>query len=172
MRDRIRSDCVESLRDIKNFDIRNFTWIIKNRVTGLWLTVGWISLFSYNRYQKLFMMADDLKTTLSDDKINELLWFYFSLAVSTGILWYIFLASTLLWYWTGKTYRAVKKKLDKNRNHDLERFFRTQVCNKEFLRVFWYCQLQGIYLAMKEVGREEEFFRLKAKYSKIIIPII
>ena len=169
MLSKLKTEISEVPREVKNFDVNNFTWFFKNRVTLVWVGISWVALRFYTEYQDAFLKMDELKTSMSDAEINELLSFYLQWTLTTGVLWYILLSWTLLWYGTWKVYNIVKKQLEEDPNYDFERFFRKKL-GKSFLRLFWYCQLQWMYLAMKEHWREEDFLKLKEKYSDVIIP--
>ena len=77
-------------------------------------------------------------------------------------------------YVTGRAYREAKQYISDKWSLRGYMFFATRkhrAKNRYAEHFLWgYCELQWIYLAAKEMGREEEFFELKKEFTHNVLP--
>ena len=79
----------------------------------------------------------------------------------------LMLGATVVGFQTITSYRRAKRHIEKNNGFD-ERYLRTAL---ESDRIFFnYCPDQGVYLAAKETGHQDEFEKARQKYSVNMIP--
>ncbi|MDA9128974.1 hypothetical protein N9J72_00660 [Candidatus Gracilibacteria bacterium] len=84
--------------------------------------------------------------------------------VAGGFTIYRFLYSTRLGINTEQVYRRTKLHISRFGSVD-ERFFKKVLGEYAEEYAIGYCELQGIYLAMKERELEKEFFEMKKKFT-------
>jgi len=88
-----------------------------------------------------------------------------------SIFYYIFSTVVILSVGrtTSKHYDMFLKRIPEHEGINEDEFLIAVSKYKEG-KIFGYCEQQGIYLAAKKLGYEKEFFELKKKHTKNLIP--